>query len=381
MGGALMSAWRAGIAAVLGLALVPLESSAQATFTVKPTLTFAVVSDSNLFARPTGRGSDVISRLTPAVEAEYRNRRLTVLGRSAVDAERFDRHISLTTVQARQQAAVDVRYRAARRLTVDAAASFATTQTPGDLNLVSGVTLTRTRARRLAVSPALTYQHDPATRAIVTYAITEDRLAGAVPMLAYALAAAGERRRSPRNTVRLDYVFREFDFGVEPLTRSHTVTAGWTRGLTRGASLSLSGGPRIGDGTIVPELSVSLGYRAPAADLSIEYASAQTTLVGLAGAADTHRLSAAAAYGRRDSFRVRFAPGVMQTARADRHARVYRLSVGASYPMGGTLSLEAAYDVTRQHGDVYAPRVNETITRHLMIVSLTATTPPTWRMR
>ena len=181
--------------------------------------------------------------------------------------------------------------------------------------------------------------------------------------------------------MRLDYVFREFDFGLEPSTRSHTVTAGWTRDLTRRASLSLGGGPRVGDGTIVPELSASLGYRAPAVDLSLAYASAQTTLIGLAGAADTHSLSAAAAYGRRDSLHVRLAPGVMQTARAGLQARVYRLSLGASYPIGGALSLEAAYDVTRQRGDVYAARSNEIITRHLMVVSLAATTPAAGRVR
>ena len=108
---------------------------------------------------------------------------------------------------------------------------------------------------------------------------------------------------------------------------------------------------------------------------------AQTTLIGLAGAADTHSLSAAAAYGRRDSLRVRLAPGVMQTARAGLQARVYRLSLGASRPIGGALSLEAAYDVTRQRGDVYAARVDETITRHVMVVSLAATTPPAGRVR
>jgi hypothetical protein len=376
-----MFTWRAGFAAALGMALVPCEPSAQSTFTVKPTVTFAVVSDSNLFARPTDPQSDVVSRVSPAIDVEFRGPRLTMAGRTTVDAERFDRNSSLTSVQARQQAAIDVRYRAARRVTVDADAMYSTTETPGELNLVSGVTLMRARARRLAVSPSITYQRDAATTAIVTYAITEDRLAGGVPMIAHAATAAGERRWSQRDIVRLDYVFREFDFGLEPSSRSHTVTAGWTRGLTRRASLSLAGGPRVGDGTIVPELSASLGYRAPAVDLSLAYASAQTTLIGLAGAADTHGLSAAAAYGRRDSLRVRLVPGVMQTARAGLQARVYRLSLGVTYPIGGAVSLEAAYDVTRQHGDVYAPRLNEIITRHLMVVSLAATTPPEGRVR
>ena len=241
---------------------------------------------------------------------------------------------------------------------------------------LSGVALTRAPAQRIAVSPAMTYQRDAVTKGSLTYAITEDRLAGGVPTIAHVATAAGERRWSRRDTARLDYVYREFDFGLEPSTRSHTVTAGWTHDLARGASVSLGGGPRVGDGTIVPELSASLGYRAPAVDLSLAYARVQTTLIGLAGAADTDSLSAVAAYGRRDSLRVRFTPGIMQTTRAGLQARVYRVSLGASLRVAGALNLDAAYDFSRQHGDVYTARADETITRHVMVVSLAATTPP-----
>ena len=72
-----------------------------------------MVSDSNLFCGPADRQSDVIARVSPAIDAEYRSTRLTLLGRYTVDAERFAEHASLTTPRARQQAAVDVLYRPA----------------------------------------------------------------------------------------------------------------------------------------------------------------------------------------------------------------------------------------------------------------------------
>lgn len=372
-----MPTWRAGLVAVAGIVLLAGELSAQSSFTVKPSVTLAVVSDSNLFAQPADPRSDVVSRMSPAIDAGYRSKRFTLFGAATIDAERFAAHTSLTTPLARSHTALDVRYQPARRLTIDADASFSTTQTPGELNLVSEVALTRAPARRLAVGPALTFQRDAVTKVSLAYAMTEDRLAGAEPTIAHTATAAGERRWSRRDSARLEYVLREFDFGLASPTRSHTVTVGWTRDLTRDASVSLGAGPRVGDGAIVPELSASLAYRATAVDLSLAYARAQTTLIGLAGAADTHSLSATAAYGRRESLRMRLAPGIMQTARAGLQARVYRLSLGASRNVGDALSLDAAYDLTRQRGDVYAARPNEIIIRHVVVVSLAAATPPT----
>ena len=374
--GALMSTWRAWLVAVAGIAFLPGELPAQ-SFTVTPSVTLAVVSDSNLFAQPSDPLSDVVSRMSPAIDAGYRGTRLSLFGSATIDAERFATHTSLSTPLARSHSAIDVRYQLARRLTIDADASFSTTQTPGELNLISEVTLTRAPARRIAVGPEITFQRDAVTRVSLMYAMTEDRLAGAEPTITHTATAAGERRWSRRDTARLEYVAREFDFGLEPPTRSQTVTLGWTRDLTRGASVSLGAGPRVGDGAVVPELSASLGYRATAMDLSLAYASAQTTLIGLAGAADTHSLSATAAYGRRESLRMRIAPGIIQTARAGLQARVYRMSVGASRTVGDTLSLEAGYDLTRQRGDVYAARPDEIIIRHVVVVSLAATPPPT----
>ena len=166
------------------------------------------------------------------------------------------------------------------------------------------------------------------------YAFTEDRLAGAAPIAAHAATMTGERQVSRRDSARVDYIFRAFDFGSEGSTRSHTVTVGWTRGLTRRASLTAGGGPRVGDGTLTPELSASVSYRLEAADLSIGYARTQTTLIGLAGAADTHSVVGEP--------RVRPAPThcasgshpASCTPRARLcEARVYRLGIGVSRPI------------------------------------------------
>ena len=362
-----MTAWRTSLV-VLCSALAPGELAAQATFTVTPSINVAMVSDSNLFMRPADRQSDLISRVSPAVDAGYRSTRLTLLGRYTVDAERFAEHASLTTPRARQQAAVDVLYRPGRRLTFGADASLSTTETAGELNTVSGLTLARVSARRVAVSPTLTYKYDAVTEGTVKYAFVGDRLAGGAPLAAHTATMTGERHVSRRDAARVDYIFRAFDFGSEGSTRSHVVTVGWTRSLSRRASLTAGGGPRMGDGELTPELSASVSYRLEAADLSIEYARTETTLIGLPGAADTDSVSARAAFGRLDALRIRLVPGVMHTARAGLEARVYRLGIGVSLPIGRRLTLDAAYDATHQRGDVYTARADDVVTRHVILI-------------
>lgn len=364
----LMISCRTALAVWCGV-LFPTELVAQAVFHMTPSLNVAVVADSNLLARPSEAQADIISRVSPAVDAEYRSRLLTVLGRYTIDAEHFAQHTTLTTPRARQHAAIEVEYQRGRRLTIAAETSYSTTETPGELNVLSDVTLTRGRAQRLAVSPALTYELSALTKSTAQYAFTQDRLAGGVPIAAQSASFNGEHQVSRRDVARVEYVFRQFDFGVDAITRSHVMTLGWVRNLTRRASLSLGGGPRAGDGTVSPELSASVNYRAPDAELSLAYARTQTTLIGLVGAADTDSVSATAIYGRPTSLRMRVAPGVMQTTRAGLDARVYRLGVGASHPIGRALTIEASYDVTRQRGDLYAARTGETIIRHLMLVS------------
>ena len=156
----------------------------------------------------------------------------------------------------------------------------------------------------------------------------------ALRLAAHTATLTGERHVSRRDAARVDYIFRAFDFGSEGSTRSHVVTVGWTRSLTRRASLTAGGGPRMGDGALTPELSASVSYRLEAADLSIAYARTQTTLIGLAGVG-RHRqpsLPAAVVSAGLTALRIRIAPGVMQTRAPALEARVYRLGIGVSRP-------------------------------------------------
>jgi hypothetical protein len=346
--------------------------NAQTTLRTTPALNMAMVSDSNLFARASVGQADVIARLTPSMDVDIRSHRVTLSGRVSLDAERFAANTALTTLQARRFGGVDLRFRLQPRLTISSESSFLTTTMPGELNAASGLVLARGRASRVAFSPAVLYRMSPRTESSVKYAFTHDRLEGAAPITTAAAAASVSHRVSRRNVARMDYEMRRFRFAPADVHQSHALSLGWTYTLTRRFSMSVSGGPRLGDGGVAPEYSAAVMYRASAVDLALSYNRVQTTLIGLAGTADAETLSATAAVGKPTGLRLRITPAVMTTSRHELGARVARVGVGGSYPLSRALTIDVAYDATFQRGDVYVHNLAR-IARHVTAVSLVLT--------
>jgi len=128
-------------------AIAPHLATAQQMFRLNPSVSVTEVYDSNLFFTPSDRQGDSIWRVSPAIEPEYRSMPWTMVGRLTLDAERFAAHPELNTIQAREHAALDLRYRPAPRWTFGTVTEFSKTQTPGELNVLTAVTLARANAR------------------------------------------------------------------------------------------------------------------------------------------------------------------------------------------------------------------------------------------
>jgi hypothetical protein len=360
-------------------AIAPHLADAQQMFRLNPSISVTEVYDSNLFFTPSDRQGDSVFRVSPAIEPEYRSMPWTVLGRLALDAERFTAHPELNTIQAREHAALDIRYRPAPRWAVGAATEFSKTHTPGELNVLTAVTLARANASRLAIRPSAMYDFDAVTQGKLEYSYTDDRLAGSLRLRAQTATVSVDRHTSPRDTASLGYSVRQFLFGSDDQTTSQVLSVGWTHSMTPLASLTLQGGPRVSDGVPAPELSASLRYRVRLGDLELTYSREQTTLIGLAGTVDTHGLAATATYRPRRSIQMRMAPGMFRSARVGTSAQVYRVAFGMAGSIGRWLSLDASYDMNLQHGDVYAARPLDRIARHVAQIRVVAS--PTARRK
>jgi len=328
--------------------------------------------DSNLFSTALDPQGDFITRVSPGIEGEYRSPRYSLMGRYVLDLERFATHPELSTADGRQQATIDLRTNRSRRLEFAVDAAYTRTRTPGDLSAGTGLTLARAQAEHVEVHPAIVRQVNPVTEAIIDYTWTDERLVGGVVTRAHRAGIGIDRHVSRRDVVEVNYGIRMFLFETDSRLTSHVVTVGWSRQITRDADVELRGGPVLTGGTPSPEVLASMRYHPGSADLSISYARTQTTLVGFAGILDTQSVTASAGYMLRRHVQLRIVPGLFQTASDTGRADAGRLSVEAERPMTGLLSLRATYEATFQRGSLTATPAGNSISRHLVQLSVVA---------
>lgn len=359
---------------LIGSGLLPGASLAQMGWFATPSLSAAHVYDDNLFSTPSQRERERILRLSPAIEAGYRSDPLDVRGRYTSDAERYARHPELDTNQAREQAGVDFRYQPTHKLTLAADASYIKTQTPGELNLDTGLEHERIRAERLSFSPTVAYRFDRLTVGTTTYAYTRDELEGGMRTDTHAMALSIDRRFTRQDVMNVGYTLQEFRFDGQDRVTSQALTVGDTHQFTPRTAVALSGGPRFSDGSIDPELSASLRQRLERGELALTYTRGATTAIGQAGVATTEALGASAAVRFGSSLEIRVAPSFLSSTRGSLQADVVRADIEAGYRLTDTLSLFGSYQFSRQRGSLDT-RSDADVRRNIILFGIVIAPP------
>jgi hypothetical protein len=369
--------------AFLALALAPTAGSAlpaaahaQGLLDLRPSVSVTQAYDSNLFATSIDRRSDFITRVTPALGAEYRMTPLRLFGRVTFDVERFASHGELSRLDARRQASAGLEYRPTPRTTLAADVEAAGTRTPGEFSVETGITLPRARATRTAVRSSAVRRLDPRTEGRVEYAFRDDRVEGGLAVGVHSATVSADRRVSPRTSVRLDYRFEQFRFGSAGAEMSSATSnllgAGWTRALTADSSLSLGAGPRLTDGTLAAELTAALRWRIAPADVALAFGRTQTTVIGVPGPVDTGHVSGSVSWPAGPALRVRVAPAFFTSRLDGLHADVYRVAVEVVRRLTHTLSLDVSLDSSVQRGHLGVIRADRSIARHAVLIRLAA---------
>jgi hypothetical protein len=371
-----------GLRLTLGILLlhhvVATGVAAQSVFRVTPSISVTQMYDSNILFTPSDRQADFITRVTPAIESEYRSPLWTLSGRYTLDGERFAQHATLSRANAQQHAVAGIRYQPTARMVVAVATEFARTQTPGELVPQTGLAFGRRAAQRLGAHSSIAHRLSPVTTGTIGYKFTEDRIEGGILIRSHDATIAAERRMSERDTLDAAFRSRQFLFGAASAT-SQVLRLGWTRAVTGRVSVSIDAGPNVTNARPGLDLAVSLRNRFDAGDVSVAYMREPTTVFGLAGTVDTQSVSATTSWDARRWLRIRVTPAFYQSELAAVRADVYRLMVDTVWSIAGNLSLETSFNASQQRGGLYAGFAGQIVPRHEAVIRLVAAPRPPLR--
>jgi hypothetical protein len=244
--------------------------SAQTRFTFVPSLSIAGVYDDNLFAVQEGSAGKML-QLRPTVEGNFESPRLRFLSLYSQDMLRSN-FSTLNTVDARRHAYLDIEFRSSPLTTFGVVGRYDRSETPGDIELDTGILGARRTAQRWQLSPTLVRRLNPRSVITAGYDFTRENELDTPSGTLHQGRVALSREFTSRSAIVGTYLARYF---VDHLgeSSSHSVLAGWTREMAPHTHLSVYAGPRVSSyqSGVKPELSASLRRDTNRFDVRADY--------------------------------------------------------------------------------------------------------------
>ena len=344
--------------------------SAQTRFTFVPSLSVAGVYDDNLFAEQAGSAGKML-QVRPSVEGNYESPRLKFLSLYSQDMLRSN-FSTLNTTDARRHAYLDTQFRSSPLTTFGVVGRYDRSETPGEIDLDTGILGSRRTAQRWQLSPTLVRRVNPRSVITAGYDLTRENELDTPSGTLHQGRLALSREVTSRSAVVGTYLARYF---VDPLGRStsHSVLAGWTREMAPHTHLSLYAGPRVSSyqSGVKPEVSASLRRDSSRIDVRADYWHGETIILGIEGpvAVDSGSLRVTWPFRSRWEFGTHLGATDINTIDF-REARVYRSTLIGSWTSRGMYSVSASYGVDYQQGDIRR-RLDDNVVRHVFRVSFT----------
>ena len=372
----------------LGQLIPPVEKAAGKPaegFYVTPSLSIGQLYDDNLFFSPTDRKQDFFTRVSPGIQTGYQSTPLTLLGGYTFDSEFYSKHQELNTIQMRQQSLVQFKAMPTQMLTLSAKGTFAKSRAPWEFNTFTGAAIRRVIAERLAFNPSVAYQFDPLTRGTGDYTFSDDSIRGGIRIDSHILRLDLDRKITPRDSVGLGYIGRQFEFGGFETTTSHAPMLSWKHTLTPSTEIALQAGPRFTEGSLDdrPEALAWIRHRLPLGALSLTYSSAQTTIIGTPGRVTTESLGVSATYELLPYLLVTIAPAVIKITSETFKTTMYFSNVELSYQLTKSLALKGSHQFSLMSGNLNplsGPGAGDVEIFHNMLwLRLVVTYPSRWQ--
>jgi hypothetical protein len=343
---------------------------AQSEVTVVPAVALSTMYDDNLFSAPSGV-ADVLTTVRPSLETRVASPRLSLQSLAYFDAQRSANTQALNTFDARRHAMVDVRSQTSPMLSLGLAARYDRSETPGELNLDTGILLARQEAHRTQLTPSLSYRTDARTTVFTRYDWTRERLDGWPGGDLQAVHVGASRELTPRTTLDARYLGRLFTGEID--AHSHSVLAGWAREMSPGTNLSVEAGPRITSSRgLRAEVLAAWLRQTPRTRVRLDYWKGETIVLGIPGPVEIHSGSTNVSWTLRRFFDVGTQVAVFNShTMEDTDAIVYHAALVAAWSHRPYI-LQMSYGTDVQKGDIRTRGVaDEYVRRGVFLVRLT----------
>ena len=339
-------------------------------FEILPSLSITGVYDDNLNADVEGTAGKML-QFRPNLEANFQSPRVTFLSVYSQDMLRSNFE-TLNTVDARRHGFLDMRFRSSPLTTFGLEGRYDRSETPGEIEVETGILGARQTAQRWQISPTLVRRVSPRSVITAGYDLTRENELDTPSGTLHQARLALSHELTSRSAIVGTYLSRYF---VDPLGKStsQSVLAGWTRELAPHTHVSLYAGPRVTSyrSGIKPEVSASLRRDTNGVDVRADYWHGETIILGIEGpvAVDSAALRITWPFRSRWEFGTHL--GATDITTIDlRDATVYRSTLLGSWNPRGMYSISASYGVDYQQGDIRR-RLDGDVLRHVFRVSVT----------
>jgi hypothetical protein len=368
----------------LGFLAMLWQSEAQAQYRIiaEPSIEVTQVQDDNLFFSAEQPARDVILRVRPALQLQFESPRLSAGGMYGFDSERFANHSSMTSSRARQRGSAGLQFRFDPRLTFSLTGDYTDTDTPGDLNLLTGLGVVRVRVQQLTFSPLAHYRISPRLSAHASFSGTDQKSAGGPTMNSKFATVGIEQRVTPRDSFSADYEQGKYLFDQAAVRNAATTSVlrgGWTHELSPTTAMTLQAGPRLTGHSVAPELAASFTHDWQFSSVAVSALRTVTTAIGSVGTVESRSLQARFTYTPTRPLAIYAVPAVARNSQGNSQATVSWISLGARYAMTRSAGFDVAYSFNSQHGSLNTLQTNGAISRSVLSVGVTARwTAPDW---
>ncbi|HEY3161852.1 MAG TPA: hypothetical protein VGJ78_22975 [Vicinamibacterales bacterium] len=349
-------------------------AAAQSHIEAVPSVTVGSLYDDNLFAQSQGDAGHMIT-LRPGLGTAVDTPRLNLSSLFTFDSQHSN-HADLTMIDARRHADAKVNYRASEAATLGVMAQYDRTETPGEINIGTGILSDRRQAQRWEAQPNFSYRFRPHTSITGSYDFMAESLVDNGTGRMQVVRAGLSQIASARSTFSGLVQERHFADPTDATNGSDSVAAlgGWDHQFSPASRFSLQAGPRVSSYRgLQPEVNATIQRETPRLKAGLDYAHSETIVLGIRGPVAYNGGGARVTWGFRRTMEVSSHTAATRIDTLDEHRLTsYRQTFIGSWTPGGLYTFNASYGVDYQQGNVRRGVFTDAdVWRHVFGVSVT----------